>query len=56
MADAPHMVFLGFGKYIRSDRIYESGDGWYCRTRERLPLGPFPGPEAAHRELAAYIS
>ena len=22
MADAPHMVFLGFGKYIRSDRIY----------------------------------
>jgi hypothetical protein len=22
MADAPKMVFLGFGKYVRSDRIY----------------------------------
>ena len=22
MADAPQMVFLGFGKYVRSDRIY----------------------------------
>lgn len=22
MADAPHMVFLGFGKYARSDRIF----------------------------------
>ena len=22
MAEAPHMVFLGFGKYVRSDRIF----------------------------------
>jgi hypothetical protein len=22
MADTPHMVFLGFGKYARSDRIF----------------------------------
>jgi hypothetical protein len=22
MPEAPHMVFLGFGKYVRSDRIY----------------------------------
>jgi hypothetical protein len=22
MPDAPHMVFLGFGKYVRSDRIF----------------------------------
>ena len=22
VADAPHMVFLGFGKYVRSDRIF----------------------------------
>jgi hypothetical protein len=22
VADAPHMVFLGFGKYARSDRIF----------------------------------
>lgn len=22
MADAPRMVFLGFGKYVRSDRIF----------------------------------
>jgi hypothetical protein len=22
MAAAPHMVFLGFGKYVRADRIY----------------------------------
>ncbi|MEX2210554.1 MAG: hypothetical protein WD689_02150 [Gaiellaceae bacterium] len=35
MADAPKMVFLGFGKYVRADRIYaldplgpgERGDG-----------------------------
>lgn len=44
------------GRHFRSDRIYESGDGWFCLTRERSPLGPFPGPEAARRELAAYIS
>ncbi len=39
MADAPKMVFLGFGKYVRSDRIYavepltddERGSG--ARTR-----------------------
>jgi hypothetical protein len=38
MADAPRMVFLGFGKYVRSDRIYavepirdERGSG--ARTR-----------------------
>jgi hypothetical protein len=39
MADAPRMVFLGFGKYARSDRIYaleplEEGDrGSGRRTR-----------------------
>jgi hypothetical protein len=22
MAEQPHMVFLGFGKYVRSDRIF----------------------------------
>lgn len=43
-------------RHFRSDRIYESGDGWYCLTRERSPLGPFPGLEAARRELASYIS
>jgi pimeloyl-ACP methyl ester carboxylesterase len=43
-------------RHFRSDRIYESGDGWYCLTRERCPLGPFSGPEAARRELASYIS
>ncbi len=38
MADAPKMVFLGFGKYVRADRIYalepildERGSG--ARTR-----------------------
>ncbi len=38
MADAPRMVFLGFGKYVRADRIYalepivdERGSG--ARTR-----------------------
>ena len=39
MADAPKMIFLGFGKYVRSDRIYavepliddERGSG--ARTR-----------------------
>jgi hypothetical protein len=39
MADAPRMIFLGFGKYARSDRIYaleplEEGDrGSGRRTR-----------------------
>lgn len=43
-------------RHFRSDRIYESGDGWYCLTREHRLLGPFTGPEAARRELADYIS
>ena len=37
MAAEPHMVFLGFGKYARSDRIYALEPITRRRTRRRSP-------------------
>ena len=53
MADAPKMVFLGFGKYVRSDRIYaveplvddERGSG----ARTRVWVEGIPEPLIASR-------
>lgn len=53
MAEAPHMVFLGFGKYARADRIYaleplgegERGGG----RRTRVWVEGIPEPIVASR-------
>ncbi len=52
MADAPKMVFLGFGKYARADRIYalepivdERGSG----ARTRVWVEGIPEPVVASR-------
>ncbi len=52
----PHRTGEPDGRHFRSDRIYESGGQWYCLTREREPLGPFPAAETAQRELVAHIA
>ena len=53
---APHRAGEPDERHFRSDRIYESGGGWYCLTRESAPLGPFAAMETARRELAAHLS
>ena len=59
MADAPHMVFLGFGKYVRSDRIYavepivdERGSG----ARTRVWVDGIPEPIVASRTERAILA
>jgi hypothetical protein len=60
MADAPRMVFLGFGKYVRSDRIYaveplrddERGSG----TRTRVWVEGIPEPIVASRTERAILA
>ena len=60
MADAPRMVFLGFGKYVRSDRIYaveplrddERGSG----TRTRVWVEGIPEPVVASRTERAILA
>jgi hypothetical protein len=60
MADAPRMVFLGFGKYVRSDRIYaveplrddERGSG----TRTRVWVEGIPEPVIASRTERAILA
>lgn len=60
MADAPKMVFLGFGKYVRSDRIYavepladdERGSG----SRTRVWVEGIPDPLIASRTERAILA
>jgi hypothetical protein len=60
MADAPRMVFLGFGKYVRSDRIYaveplrddERGSG----ARTRVWVEGIPEPVVASRTERAILA
>jgi hypothetical protein len=59
VADAPRMVFLGFGKYVRSDRIYavepiidERGSG----ARTRVWVEGIPEPIIASRTERAILA
>jgi hypothetical protein len=59
MADAPRMVFLGFGKYVRSDRIYavepirdDRGSG----ARTRVWVEGIPEPIVASRTERAILT
>ena len=59
MPDAPRMVFLGFGKYVRSDRIYavepivdERGSG----ARTRVWVEGIPEPIVASRTERAILA
>ena len=53
MADAPRMVFLGFGKYARADRIYALepilGDERGGGSRTRVWIEGLPDPIVASR-------
>ena len=59
MADPPKMVFLGFGKYVRVDRIYaveplpggERGSG----SRTRVWVEGIPEPIVASRSERAIL-
>lgn len=59
MADIPQMVFLGFGKYVRSDRIFaiepladdERGSG----SRTRVWVEGIPEPLVASRTERAIL-
>lgn len=60
MSNAPRMVFLGFGKYVRSDRIYavepladdERGSG----SRTRVWVEGIPEPLIASRTERAILA
>ena len=60
MADAPRMVFLGFGKYVRSDRIYAveplPGDERGSGSRTRVWVEGIPDPIVASRTERAILS
>ena len=60
MADAPRMVFLGFGKYVRSDRIYAveplPGDERGSGSRTRVWVEGIPEPIVASRTERAILS
>jgi hypothetical protein len=53
MADAPRMVFLGFGKFARADRIYAlepiTGDQRGGGKRTRVWVDGIPDPIVASR-------
>jgi len=60
MADAPRMVFLGFGKYVRADRIFavepirddDRGSG----ARTRVWVEGIPEPLIASRTERAILA
>jgi hypothetical protein len=60
LADPPQMVFLGFGKYVRADRIFaveplrdeERGSG----ARTRVWVEGIPEPLVASRTERAILS
>ena len=61
MSDAPRMVFLGFGKYVRADRIYaieplppgERGNGARTRVWVDGILDPFIASRSERAILSA---
>ena len=59
MADPPKMVFLGFGKYVRSDRIYAveplPGDERGSGARTRVWVEGIPEPLIASRTERAIL-
>jgi len=59
MADAPKMVFLGFGKYVRSDKIYAveplPGDERGSGARTRVWIEGIPEPVIASRTERAIL-
>ena len=60
MADAPKMIFLGFGKYVRADKIFaveplrddERGSG----ARTRVWIEGIPDPLIASRTERAILA
>ncbi|MFL6017577.1 MAG: hypothetical protein ACJ74V_08580 [Gaiellaceae bacterium] len=60
MADAPRMVFLGFGKYARADRIYAlepiRGDDRGGGSRTRVWIEGVPDPIVASRTERTILS
>ena len=60
MADTPRMVFLGFGKYVRSDRIYAveplTDDARGSGTRTRVWVEGIPDPVIASRTERAILA
>ena len=42
--------------HFRSDRVYEVDGQWYCMTREKTELGPFPSRDIVSEHLARYIA
>jgi hypothetical protein len=60
MADSPQMVFLGFGKYVRSDRIYAverlPGDERGSGARTRVWVEGIAEPLIASRTERAILA
>jgi len=60
MADSPKMVFLGFGKYVRSDHIYAveplPGDERGSGARTRVWVEGMPEPLIASRTERAILA
>ena len=60
MADAPHMVFLGFGKFVRSDRIFAieplRHEDRRSGSRTRVWVDGIPEPVIASRTERAILA
>jgi hypothetical protein len=60
MADAPRMVFLGFGKYVRSDKIYAveplRHEDRRSGSRTRVWVEGIPEPIIASRTERAILT
>ena len=60
MADAPHMVFLGFGKFVRSDRIFAieplRHEDRRSGSRTRVWVEGIPEPVIASRTERAILA
>ena len=60
MADAPHMVFLGFGKFVRSDRIFAieplRHEDRRSGSRTRVWVEGIPEPVIASRSERAILA
>ena len=60
MADPPHMVFLGFGKFVRSDRIFAieplRHEDRRSGSRTRVWVEGIPEPVIASRTERAILA
>jgi hypothetical protein len=60
MAEAPHMVFLGFGKFVRSDRIFAieplRHEDRRSGSRTRVWVEGIPEPVIASRSERAILA